>query len=805
MQAITLTLAATAAFTLVACGGSSSDDSNQTGGPHPVEVSINARADAALVLNGRAVDIDVTANDSYNGSGSLQLEIVEFDEIYGQLEVSDLMVTFTPAEGFWGETSFTYKLSDGAVSDEAEVTVTSAQQLTIAGQVAGSSLQKAMVSIDYGDETFTTVADEYGQYEIELLFAKSASDELLRLQVTGSEDNQQSYVTFSSILGDFAQLKAQAGDNFILTRAANHAVQVTPISTALDILAHANANAELNYANLVDAQVSVNPDLLIEMAAVIALLVDHSGYEVPPTFATIEALLLNRSAYNILLQSAAQNGDLEPAIAAMLADERVTPLLEENQLVGDYFLNLMGSNVIGYQATDSWHFYDNGVIDITNNTIGLAHYIVTTRDWNIEGNRLTVSPAIYPVVLNIMPTQVTTILYNQGYEHIDILIAYLFSGEDRNVLERRIELNDINVLNVNEHGVHLSYTYSLFYVGFEFEYEGVSYEMPDVVIEEYRANRLLVSYASMKKRDGQFEIAETTPWVLPVIATSVKDNQTLAPSDIIRFDFDSATSGAFYGEFTNARGDWALSADGMTLVLSYSLGTQDITTTLEVASFAGVKTSAIVRHQVSGEGRLIFDTIAYLRRVAAYTPQSNQLLTHADDEFFARFLSSPMATWSGNLPPTDSLGSTWYLRSNGRVATVNRYCGSQMVSAQQSCAEEDTRFQLGPDSNSFVWEFNGSDALDINRLATSNALTTYTALDFDEVTQSMNIMEYWPQSGHIQGSPSDYALERWPRIKVWTRISHIDFLVGTESAAGTESYRIMHSTQQMNLDDGLSH
>lgn len=793
MYKLPFMLTALAALTLTACGESSDNSSidDDTGGEQPVEVSIVANSDSAVAINRQSVDIEVTDNDSYDGSGSLSLSIVDYEEADGKLAVDDLLVTFTPADDFGGETSFVYELTDGQHSSTAEVTVTSAQQLTISGQVTDAPIANATVVVQYLDNEFVTVTDEYGQYDIEILFAGEASDEVIRLSARGSQANDQEYVTLSSILGDFNQLMTQAGEDFTLQRNDNNAVQVTQVSTAIDILTHANTDGGLTLANLTDAEAGINPDLMIEMAGVIKLLVDNANYQLPEGFDTIEQFLKNPDAYNAVVATASETGDLAEAIAATLADPDVRPTLTADQFAGNYFLALSGNSVIGYTSRESWLINNDGTVDIMR--ASWPNYTSATVDWRLDDNKLELGSYTYINTSSGISNQVLNALDDIDYEYTDQLMSFV-SGLDTFDFVQRVELEDAVIIGQTTTGFNIRFRQSFWYESFEFEQDGQTYTVPEVKVSEYARNTQLVTHSNIQRHDGRFDINETTPWVLPVIATAKADQSTLASSDFITFDFDSQTSGAFYGTLSNAQGSWALESDGSTLVLNYPLGNQDITTTLDVASFSDINTSAFVNHTVKGSGELDFGSLTYLHRVAPYTPMSNELLTHADDEFFARLLSVRPTVWNNHTLPKENMVHNWYFRSDGAVSSVLFYCDGERTYTLAACANDEIDADLSPGSGKYVWELDGSESLHLKPADNSRTVAVYSAIDLDEIYQIMNIVEYWP-SLRLDVPQEELPLALWPRIKPWARISHIDFLSGSEIEDGSSSYRIMRPTQ----------
>lgn len=73
---------------------------------------------------------DITLTGSDADEDDLTFEVVDTDDLAGELEVDGANVTFTPEEGFSGTTSFTYVANDGeADSEPATVTITVAEEV----------------------------------------------------------------------------------------------------------------------------------------------------------------------------------------------------------------------------------------------------------------------------------------------------------------------------------------------------------------------------------------------------------------------------------------------------------------------------------------------------------------------------------------------------------------------------------------------------------------------------------------------------------------------------------------------------
>ncbi|QLE36011.1 tandem-95 repeat protein [Vibrio parahaemolyticus] len=83
-----------------------------------------AKDDIATTQEDTAVTIDVLPNDSDVDGDKLSIQSASVPEAQGKVEIVDGKLVFTPAENFHGDAEITYTLTDGALTDQAKVTVT---------------------------------------------------------------------------------------------------------------------------------------------------------------------------------------------------------------------------------------------------------------------------------------------------------------------------------------------------------------------------------------------------------------------------------------------------------------------------------------------------------------------------------------------------------------------------------------------------------------------------------------------------------------------------------------------------------
>ena len=135
---------------LSGCGSDS--DSNQVDEPTPPPPASNvapvAAADSAMVTNGAVIEVDVLANDSDQDGDTLTISEIGTEPSMGSVTISSDSITYTPsAMDTAGTDSFSYIISDGESTAEAEVSVTLSQTLSLSGQVTDSPIANATVVV----------------------------------------------------------------------------------------------------------------------------------------------------------------------------------------------------------------------------------------------------------------------------------------------------------------------------------------------------------------------------------------------------------------------------------------------------------------------------------------------------------------------------------------------------------------------------------------------------------------------------------------------------------------------------------
>ncbi|EGQ9532426.1 tandem-95 repeat protein, partial [Vibrio parahaemolyticus] len=114
----------TDSFTYIVTSGGVSESTTVSVDVTPVNDAPVAKDDIATTQEDTAVTIDVLPNDSDVDGDKLSIESASVPKEQGTVEVVNGKLVFTPAENFNGDAEITYTVTDGALTDQAKVTVT---------------------------------------------------------------------------------------------------------------------------------------------------------------------------------------------------------------------------------------------------------------------------------------------------------------------------------------------------------------------------------------------------------------------------------------------------------------------------------------------------------------------------------------------------------------------------------------------------------------------------------------------------------------------------------------------------------
>ncbi len=169
--------------------------------------------------------------------------------------------------------------------------------LKLEGRVTDEPIANAEVTATIGGETFTTTADENGDYSLDVEIEEESADAFVVLSARGV--GAQSFVEFMSLAGSFQSLLDQAGDDATLSSDEDFSTQITNVSTAEAVLLQqANGgNPVTSDAALLTLSNAVNAQDVLDLAAAIKLTVDNPDtYPMPEGQTSILELALDATA-----------------------------------------------------------------------------------------------------------------------------------------------------------------------------------------------------------------------------------------------------------------------------------------------------------------------------------------------------------------------------------------------------------------------------------------------------------------------------------------------------------------------------
>ncbi len=291
-------------------------------------------ADQALTAMGRAVEVDVLANDT----GVLKPKSLRVDRApsHGEAQIVGLTIVYTPVAGFVGRDSFDYRVTGTRGSGVATVVVDVREPLVLRGRVVDGPLGVASIVATVDGEEFDTQADANGEYVLEILLQNEG---MVNLDAAGI--GAQAHIRLQAVVGDSSRLRAEAGSDGVLTREENNQVQVTSLSTAqARLLRAASAGALIgDDAALAAARDRLDYTQLLTQAGAVRL-VARDGYSLPTGIADTVALISYPSALDAFLETVQDDNlsALPSAIAAVVSDREVLVPGSASELIGGFAL-----------------------------------------------------------------------------------------------------------------------------------------------------------------------------------------------------------------------------------------------------------------------------------------------------------------------------------------------------------------------------------------------------------------------------------------------------------------------------------
>ncbi|XEV13806.1 tandem-95 repeat protein [Vibrio alginolyticus] len=173
----------TDSFTYIVTSGGVSESTTVNVDVTPVNDAPVAKDDAATTQEDTAVTIDVLLNDTDIDGDTLSIQSASVPSDQGTVEIVDGKLVFTPAENFNGDAEITYTVTDGALTDQATVSVT-----------VNAVNDTPVVESSIADQT---LAEDFTPYSIDLNTAFSDVDNVdgeLSFSVSGNSNIQVAIV-----------------------------------------------------------------------------------------------------------------------------------------------------------------------------------------------------------------------------------------------------------------------------------------------------------------------------------------------------------------------------------------------------------------------------------------------------------------------------------------------------------------------------------------------------------------------------------------------------------------------------------
>ncbi|MGX5172946.1 PKD domain-containing protein [Aliikangiella sp. IMCC44653] len=250
---------------------------------------------------------------------------------------------------------------DKGGSTTASVTVlveNNLESLTIRGKVTDGPIAFATVDVSVAGTVFSTVADQNGDYSVELSIDDSLVESLVTIEAAGVGAQEQ--VKLVSVLDSFEQLALKAGDD-TLDFDEFTGVNVTHLSTArYALLVKANNGFQIEDANELYALMKgYNEGLVLDYATVIKLVIDYSSentaFSLPNTAANTLEFALDHDAVSEFYRVSLRD---YPNLV-----DAVKELIQEDSL-------LFANNFDMSQVPDSYYSFNADRFEINTNLTG---------------------------------------------------------------------------------------------------------------------------------------------------------------------------------------------------------------------------------------------------------------------------------------------------------------------------------------------------------------------------------------------------------------------------------------------------
>jgi len=234
-------------------------------------------------------------------------------------DASASSVTFTAPEVITAEEiqlNITVTDDDGATAT-ANVLITVEPilvNLSISGTVYDWPMENSPVVVTVGSSEFTAISDEQGSYSVNLAVDDSLVDGFTSITATGTDAN--SGVKLLSLLGEYQELVARAGQDEDLSVVEHRGVNLTAVTTANAVLVEQAIGKTVESQDEFDrAWVELDGLRTHDYAAIVKLVAEHSqnnsGLDLPNGLNDTLALLRDEQQSQFYLDNAFLNFNTE--------------------------------------------------------------------------------------------------------------------------------------------------------------------------------------------------------------------------------------------------------------------------------------------------------------------------------------------------------------------------------------------------------------------------------------------------------------------------------------------------------------
>ncbi len=218
------------------------------------------------------------------------------------------------------------------------------RKLTLTGRVIDEAIPFAIVQFTIGDQVYSTVADENGFYQIDI--TTSTTDDLVVAEATVPGSTE---LTLTSIIGPVSSLLSDENANGVIDSSGTFSTDITNVTTAnVVLMTQANGGEPItNLAQLEQAEKFVDATELLQLAAVIKLILDDPGFDIPVGYDN----LLEFTSDSLAVTAFVETVDptiFEDTLLAIITDADLLPGFEASDIPSKYYAIV--TPVVGFLA-----------------------------------------------------------------------------------------------------------------------------------------------------------------------------------------------------------------------------------------------------------------------------------------------------------------------------------------------------------------------------------------------------------------------------------------------------------------------